>query len=80
MRLLSSAEILKYSKFDKEFEVLADANDFVIGRILIQDAHLLTYEIRKLTGSRLRWPTYENELCAVVHCLKSWRYEELETK
>ena len=74
MRLLSSAEILKYPKFDNKFEVHADANDFAIGGILIQDGHVVAYESRKLTGSQLRWPNYENELYAVVHCFKSWRY------
>ena len=33
-----------------------------------------------MTGSQLRWPTYDNELYAVVHCFKSWRHYVDESK
>ena len=33
-----------------------------------------------MTGSQLRWPTYEKKLYAVVHCLKSWRHYVDESK
>ena len=73
--LLSTAGVLKYPEFDKEFEVHTDASEFAIGGVLMQDGHPVAYESRKLTGSQLRWPTHENELYAIVHCLKSWRPE-----
>jgi hypothetical protein len=72
--LLSMAGVLKYSEFDKEFEVHTDASSFAIGGVLMQDGHLVAYESRKLTGSQQRWPIHEKELYAVVHCLKSWRH------
>lgn len=72
--LLSTAGVLKYPEFDKEFEVHTDASGFAIGGVLMQDGHPVAYESRKLTGSQLRWPTHEKELYAIVHCLKSWRH------
>ena len=71
-RLLSTAGVLKYLEFDKAFEVHMDASDFAIGEVLMQDGHLVAYESKKLTRCQLRWPTYEKELYAVVHCLKEW--------
>lgn len=51
-----------------------DASGFAIGRVLMQKGRPIAYESRKLTGSQLRWPTYEKELFAVVHCLEVWRH------
>ena len=73
-RLLSSAGVLKYPEFDKEFEVHTDASGFGIGGVLMQNGHPITYESRKLMGNQLRWPTHKKELYAVVHCLSSWRH------
>ena len=49
-------------------------SDIAIGGVLMQDGHPVTSGSRKLTGSQLRWLTHENQLYAVVHCLKSWRH------
>lgn len=38
-RLLSSAGVIKYPEFDKDFEVHTDANGFAIGDVLMQDGH-----------------------------------------
>ena len=66
--------MLKYPEFNKKFEVHTDASGFAIGDVLMQDDHPVAYEIRKLTGSLLRWPIHEKELYAIVHFLKSWRH------
>ena len=50
-----------------------DASGFVIVRVLMQRAQPMDFESKKLTGSQLRWPTYEKELFAIVHCLKTWK-------
>ena len=49
--LLSTADVLKYPEFDKEFKVHTDASGFAIGGVLMQDGHSVAYESRKLTGS-----------------------------
>ena len=71
---LSSLPVLKFSEFDKPFEVHTDASDFVIGGVLIQDGRPIAYESKKLGGCQRRWPTHDKELFAVVHCLKTWQY------
>jgi hypothetical protein len=71
---LSSPPVLKFPEFDKPFEVHTDANDFAIGGVLMQDGRPIAYENKKLDGCQKRWPTHENELFAVVHCLKTWQH------
>lgn len=73
-KLLSSSKVVKYSEFDKEFEMHMDASGFAIGNVLMQDGHLMAWKNCKLTGSQLRWQTNEKKLYAVVHCLESWRH------
>ena len=70
--LLSTAKILKFPEFDKEFEVHTDSIGFAISGVLMRDGHPIAYESRKLTRNQLRWPTHEKKLYAVVHCLQSW--------
>jgi hypothetical protein len=71
---LSSPPVLKFSEFDKPFEVHTDASDFAIGGVLMQDGRPITYESKKLDGCQRRWPTHEKELFVVVHCLKTWQH------
>lgn len=40
------ANVLKYLEFNKKFEMYADAGDFAIGGILMQDDRLVAYESR----------------------------------
>jgi hypothetical protein len=44
--LLSTAGVLKYPEFDKEFEVHTDASGFAIEGVLMQDSHPVAYESR----------------------------------
>ena len=71
---LSLPSVLKFSEFNKPFEVHTDASDFAIGGVLMQDGRPIAYESKKLNGCQRRWPTHEKELFAIVHCLKTWKY------
>jgi hypothetical protein len=68
---LSSPPVLKFPEFDKLFEVHTDVSNFAIGGVLMKDGRPIAYESKKLDGCQRRWPTHENELFAVVHCLKT---------
>ena len=60
-KLLYIADVLKYPKFDKNFEVHTDASDFVIEGVLMQDGLPVVYESRKLARIQLRWSIHENK-------------------
>ena len=46
-----------------------DASDYALGGVLVQEAHLVAYESRKLTEVEIRYTAQEKELLAVIHCL-----------
>ncbi len=70
--ILVKAPVLKLPDFDKDFEIHSNAPDFAIGRVLVQDGRPVAIESKKLNETERRWPTHENEMWAVIHCLKTW--------
>jgi len=70
--ILVKAPMLKLSIFDKDFEIHSNASNFVIGRILVQDGRSVAFENKKLNNMERKWPTHENEMWAMIHCLKTW--------
>lgn len=74
---LISAPVLIVPDMTKPFHVFADASQFAIGAVLMQDhGHGLqpcAFESRKLTPAEQNYPIHEIELLAVVNALKVWR-------
>ena len=70
---LITAPVLAVPDFAKPFEIEADASDFCLGAVLLQDGHPIAYESRTFIPAERNYPTGERELCAVVHALKIWR-------
>jgi hypothetical protein len=69
--ILVKAHVLKLLDFDKDFEIHSNAFDFAIEGVLMQDGRLMAFESKKLNKTEQRWPTYEKEMWAIIHCLKS---------
>jgi hypothetical protein len=63
--------MLRFPNFAKPFEVHIDASGFVIGGVLMQEGHPITFESVKLVGAQLRWPIHEKILFVVVSWLKA---------
>jgi hypothetical protein len=70
---LTSAPVLKIPDLSKPFQVIADASDYAIGAILLQDGRPVAYESKKLNSAQKNYHTTDKELLAVVHALKTWR-------
>ncbi len=66
------ALVLKLPDFDKDFEIHSDAFDFAIGGVLVQEGKPMTFESKKLSEMKQRWPIHEKEMWAMIHCLKTW--------
>jgi len=59
--------------------VETDASGFAVGAVLFQTDHQgesrpVAYTSRKMSSAERNYPTHEQELLAVVHALKTWRY------
>ena len=76
---ISSAPVLRIFDPDLRTTVETDASGFAIGAVLFQtDANGISRPVaftsRKLQPAERNYPTHEQELLAVVHALKTWRY------
>jgi hypothetical protein len=70
--ILVKTLVLKLPDFDKDFEIHSDASDFTIGGVLVQEEKSVAFESKKLSETERRWPTYEKEMWAIIHCVKTW--------
>jgi hypothetical protein len=70
--ILVKAFVLKLFDFDNDFEIHSDASDFVVGEVLVQHGRPVAFESKKLNETEQRWPTHKQELCAMIHNLKTW--------
>ena len=60
--------------FSKTFEIKCDASRITIGAILLLEKWPITYFSEKLNGVVLNYPTYDNELYALVITLETWQH------
>jgi hypothetical protein len=71
---LTTASILVMPDMEKSFSIYCDASGQELGRVLMQDGHVVAYALRQLRKYEVHYPTHDLELAAVVHALKIWRH------
>ena len=71
--LLTSSPVLKIADPEKVFVVCIDACGQGLGGVLMQDNHVICYELRKLKAHERNYATHDLELATIVHALKMWR-------
>ena len=67
---LTHAHLLALPGFTKSFEIECDTSGIGIGVVLMQGGRPLAYFSEKLSGETLNYPTYDEELYALV---RIWR-------
>ena len=70
---LIDAPVLVIPDPDQPFEVVADASDFAIGAVLLQNGRPVAFESSKLKPSEGGWTTTDKEMLASVHAMRTWR-------
>lgn len=76
---VSKAPVLRIFDPDLPTAVETDASGFALGAVLFQtdengESRPVAFTSRKLNPAEKNYPTHEQELLAVVHALKTWRY------
>ena len=71
---LTTAPVLQTPAPDAKFEVVADACGTGIGAVLLQDGKPCAFESRGYNSAEANYTVTEQELLAVVHAMRAWRY------
>lgn len=68
---IASEPILKLPDIELSFEVHSDISNKIVGALLIQDGHHVTFESWKLNDAEQPYSTHEKEMVAVVYYLQT---------
>ena len=68
---IATAPVLSVVDPHKPFVVETDAIGTAVGAVLLQDGHPIAYKSKKLNDAQRNYSTYERELFAIIHALKT---------
>ena len=71
---LSFVPFLALPDFSQTFEIECDASRIGIGVVFMQEKRSIAYFTEKLNEAALNYPTYDEELYALVRVLETWQH------
>ena len=66
--------MLKIADPNESFVVCIDSCKEGLGGVLMQNAHFIGYESRKIKEHERNYATHDLEVVVIVHALRMWRY------
>ena len=70
--LMTHEYIDKYPDYTKPFEIYTDDSDYQLGATIIRDGSPIVYWSKKLIDTQCNYTTTEEELLAIIMCLKEY--------
>ena len=70
--MIKREALLAYPDFNKEFHIYADASDYQLGGVIMQNNKPLTFYTRKLNSAQAKYSTAEQELLSIVETLRTF--------
>jgi hypothetical protein len=71
---LSLAPVLSLPYLQQPFEIETNASDYVVGTVLTQHGHPVTYHSETLSYVVHKYPTYNKEMYSIVKAYCQWRH------
>jgi hypothetical protein len=72
-KIMSRETLLSFPAFSKTFHIYADASDYQLGSVIMQDGKPLAFYSRKLNSAQRNHTTEEQELLSIVGTLKEFK-------
>jgi hypothetical protein len=77
---LCSAPELSLPDLQQPFEIKTDASDYVVGNVITQHSHPMSYHSDTLSYFVRKYPTYNKEMYSIVQSYRQWRHYILRKK
>ena len=71
--LMAQDVLLSYPDHNQDFQVIADASDYAVGSVVMQNNKPVAYFSRKLNSAQRNYTTMEKELLAIVLTFQEFR-------
>lgn len=73
-KVMTTAPVLKFPDFNKEFTVETDACNSGIGAVLLQENHPISFYSSKISGKMAAASVYIKEMFAITQAVGKWRH------